>query len=136
MDPGKPALAVACSWLSQVKTPKPIGLPVSAAIWARPLVTAIDTYSKCGVSPFRTTPKAITASKFLMNAFLVAAIYSKEPDTRIETGFNPCALRVVTHSFNMLSVKSLFQIAAIIAILLDFLTLANLISGILSLFIF
>src|SRR3954449_648479 len=61
-EPGSPARSRACSSVSQVRTPLPTGLPASSATRVSPAVTASHTYSKCGVPPRMTTPRATTAS--------------------------------------------------------------------------
>src|SRR5690606_21510506 len=61
-DSGSPALASACSSVSQVSTPLPTGVLSSSATRVSPAVTASHTYSKWGVPPRITTPNATTAS--------------------------------------------------------------------------
>ena len=61
-EPGSPARSRACSSVSQVRTPLPTGRPASSETRVRPAVTASQTYSKCGVPPRTTTPRATTAS--------------------------------------------------------------------------
>lgn len=58
-----PALAIACFSFSTVSSPKMTGIPVSRPTLISPFETASAMYSKCIVSPFISTPIAITASK-------------------------------------------------------------------------
>ena len=57
-----PARSSACSMVSQVRTPKPTAQSASIDTWATPFETSLATYSKCGVPPRTTTPRATTAS--------------------------------------------------------------------------
>ena len=51
------------SWIVlHVSTPLPIGVPASSATRASPVVTASQTYPKCGVPPRITVPRHTTAS--------------------------------------------------------------------------
>src|SRR5690606_4424739 len=57
-----PARASAWSTSSQVSTPNATGTSVSRTISRTPSVTALHTYSKCGVPPRITTPRVTSAS--------------------------------------------------------------------------
>ena len=59
---GEAARSIACSIVSHVRTPKPIGTPASCDACARPRAASPATYSKCGVSPRITAPTATIAS--------------------------------------------------------------------------
>ena len=80
-DPSRPARASACSSSSQVRTPKPTGVPVSSATRVSPSVAAEQTYSKCGVPPRTTTPSATTAS-WVRASSAATTGSSKVPGTR------------------------------------------------------
>jgi hypothetical protein len=58
-----PARSSACSMDSVVSTPKLTGRSSSAEICATPLATPPETYSKCGVAPRITAPRAMSPSK-------------------------------------------------------------------------
>src|SRR5690606_18246830 len=79
-----PERSMACSIESTVSTPKATGTPNCIETCAKPLVHSPDTYSKCGVPPRITAPKAIIAAYSLRSAtFCATKGSSKAPGARI-----------------------------------------------------
>ncbi len=75
---------MACSMESTVSTPKATGTPNSMETWARPLVHSPATYSKCGVPPRMTAPRAMMASYSPCCAtFCATSGISKAPGARM-----------------------------------------------------
>src|SRR5579859_6266186 len=56
-----PMRSSACCWLSTVRMPKMVGIGRVRFSCSTPSVTARHTYSKCGVSPRSTQPRATKA---------------------------------------------------------------------------
>src|SRR4051794_32176917 len=84
-EPGSPARSRACCSSFVVRTPLPTGLPASSATRVSPAVTASQTYSKCGVPPRMTTPRATTASCRSASACATTGS-STAPGTRTTAG--------------------------------------------------
>src|SRR3954467_254674 len=111
-EPGSPARSRACSSVSQVRTPLPTGLPASRATLVRPAVTASHTYSKCGVPPRMTTPRATTASCRSASAWATTGS-STAPGARTTVGSAmPLAFAASTARASSASVISACQVVA------------------------
>src|SRR5690606_19683859 len=79
-----PERSMACSMESTVRTPKATGTPNSMDTWARPLVHSPATYSKCGVPPRITAPRATIAEYSPCWAtFCATSGISKAPGARM-----------------------------------------------------
>src|SRR3954451_1758035 len=113
-EPGRPARSRACSSVSQVRTPLPTGLPASSATRVSPAVTASQTYSKCGVPPRTTTPRATTASCRSVSAWATTGS-STAPGARTTVGRStPQARAAATARSSRLSVISACHVVATI----------------------
>src|SRR6185437_14620249 len=83
LSPVVAARSRACSTVLTVRTPKMTGTPVSRLASCSPRAHSPETYSKCGVSPRMTQPRATTASYRPDSASLRAATGSSNaPGTR------------------------------------------------------
>src|SRR3954451_18017352 len=113
-DPGSPARSRACSSVSQVRTPLPTGFPASSATRVSPAVTESQTYSKCGVPPRTTTPRATTASCRSVSAWATTGS-STAPGARTTVGRStPQARAAATARSSRLSVISACHVVATI----------------------
>src|SRR5262249_27669259 len=106
-DVGSPARARACSSVLVVNTPLATGVDASSATRVSPWVTESQTYSKCGVSPRITTPRAMTAS-WLLASCCATTGSSIAPSTRTTVGSSmpdsAAALRAPASSASQISV--------------------------------
>src|SRR3990167_2206518 len=108
-----PERSMACSMESTVSTPKATGTPNSMETWARPLVHSPATYSKCGVPPRITAPRAMIASNSLRWAIFCATRgISKAPGARMmvmSLSLTPWRTRVSTAPLTRLSTTKLLK---------------------------
>src|SRR5262245_33927019 len=103
---------MACSIVSTVKIPKPMGISSLVPTSAMPRLASLATWSKCGVAPLITQPSAINALyRRLVASFLMTSGVSKAPGTRttsMSPAATPCFSSVPTAaSSNRSTMKSL-----------------------------
>src|SRR3954452_11074229 len=111
-EPGSPARSRACCSVSVVSTPLPTGLAASRATRVSPAVTASQTYSKCGVPPRITTPRATTASCPSVSAWATTGS-STAPGARTTVGSAiPHSAAAATARASSASVISACQVVA------------------------
>src|SRR5580698_2508274 len=115
------ARSSAWSTVSTVRTPKITGTPVSSATRFRPRAHSPATYSKCGVSPRMTHPKAITASQRPLAASLRATTGSSNAPgtraTRRSSAAPPCSAHEAVAPFSRLETMNSLKRAATMATL-------------------
>ncbi|MNR24153.1 hypothetical protein D3C85_1412170 [compost metagenome] len=104
---------MACSMESTVSTPKATGTPNSMETWARPLVHSPATYSKCGVPPRMTAPRAMMAEYSPCWAtFWATSGISKAPGARMRVmslSLTPWRTRASTAPLTRLSTTKLLK---------------------------
>src|SRR5690554_1078823 len=108
-----PERSMACSMESTVSTPKATGTPYSMDTWARPLVHSPATYSKWGVPPRITAPRAMMAAYSSRWAtFWATRGSSKAPGARMmvmSSSRTPWRTRVSTAPLTRLSTTKLLK---------------------------